>query len=311
MLSRDARGFRLAGVRSAGLAVSALVLSGGVLLTPHPPVASATDCPDAEVIFARGTDEPPGLGRVGDALVDALRKQTAGLNIDTYAVNYKASKLQLHGGDGANDVISHIKQTVSACPDTKIVLGGFSQGASVIDIVAGVPLGGITWGSSLPPEYIDNIAAVATFGNVADRTGGALSAQSASLGAKAIDLCNPGDPICHAGPGNAWSGHTEGYVPGYTSQAAAFIAAKLLAGYSQHLPGYGSPPGYGPTYPYGTDSSLSGPLPGSGPDLSSHGPQPGYPAETPGYGSQPVTPGPSTAAPSSPAPGVGLVSAIR
>ena len=104
--------------------------------------ASAADCPDAEVIFARGTDEPPGLGRVGDAFVDALRKQAAGMSIDTYAVNYKAGKLQLHGGDGAEDAISHIKSTVSSCPDTKIVLGGFSQGASVIDIVAGVPMGG-------------------------------------------------------------------------------------------------------------------------------------------------------------------------
>lgn len=108
-------------------------------------------------------------------------------------------------------------------------------------------MAGITWGSSLPPEYADNIAAVATFGNVADRTGGSLPNQSALLGAKAIDLCNPGDPICHAGPGNAWSGHTEGYVPGYTDQAAAFVAARLLAAMPQTV--YGPPPGYGPASP--------------------------------------------------------------
>ena len=55
------------------------------------------------------------------------------------------------------------------------------------------------------------------------------------LGSKAIDLCNPSDPICHAGQGNEWSGHTEGYVPVYTTQAAAFVASKLLAGTGQQV----------------------------------------------------------------------------
>lgn len=193
------------------------------------PSAAATDCPDAEVIFARGTGEPRGLGRVGDALVGSLRQQT-GMNIDTYGVNYPAGKLQLGGGDGANDTISRVKKVAQECPDTKIVLGGYSQGASVIDIVAGVPVGGVSWGSPLPAQYVDNIAAVATFGNIVGRSGSPLSSQSALLGSKTIDLCNPGDPICHAGPGNEWSDHTDGYVPTYTTQAATFIAAKLLVG---------------------------------------------------------------------------------
>lgn len=220
-----------------GTAVGLLVVSMG---TSQTPVASADDCPDAEVVFARGTNEPPGLGRVGDAFVDELRQQTSGMDIDTYGVNYAASKLQLHGGDGANDVISHVKATVSSCPNTKIVLGGYSQGASVMDIVAGVPIGGINWGNSLPPQYQDNIAAVVTFGDIADRAGGSLPTKSALLGSKAIDFCNPVDPICHAGAGNEWIGHTEGYVPVYTTQAANFVAAKLetLVGVPHMPPGY-------------------------------------------------------------------------
>ncbi|GAY15544.1 serine esterase [Mycobacterium sp. shizuoka-1] len=255
------------------------------------------------MIFARGTDEPAGLGRVGAAFVDSLRAQT-GMNIDTYAVDYKASKLQLHGGDGANDAIAHIKSTVSACPDTQIVLGGFSQGASVIDIVAGVPLGGITWGSSLPPQYVDNIAAVATFGNVAGRTGGSLATQSTLLGDKAVDMCNPADPICHAGPGNEWSGHTEGYVPGYTAQAASFAAAKLLAGSSQHLPGYGATPGYGPVPGYGPAPGYSPASTGYGPDATVHGPLPGSGQQTPGPTSSPV-------GPASPSPGPGYAAEVH
>ncbi len=225
--------------RLLGLGSSALITAAGLLGAPAAvPVASADDCPDVEVIFARGTNEPPGMGRVGDAFVESLRQQTSGLNIDTYGVNYAASKLQLHGGDGANDTINRIKQAVQKCPNTKIVLGGYSQGASVMDIVAGVPIGGINWGSSITPDLASHVAAVATFGDVADRAGGTLPSQSALLGSKAIDLCNPNDPICHAGPGNEWSGHTEGYVPVYTTQAAAFVASKLM-GAGQSVPGYG------------------------------------------------------------------------
>jgi len=56
-----------------GLGASALVIAAGLLTNPAAaPKASADDCPDVEVIFARGTNEPPGLGRVGDAFVDSL-----------------------------------------------------------------------------------------------------------------------------------------------------------------------------------------------------------------------------------------------
>ena len=291
-----ALGARSAG-RWVGLGASALVTATGLLVTPYAApysaVASADDCPDVEVIFARGTNEPPGLGRVGDAFVDSLRQQT-GLNIDTYGVNYAASKLQLHGGDGANDTINRVKQAVAKCPNTKIVLGGYSQGASVMDIVAGVPIGGINWGSSLPPEYAGNIAAVATFGDVADRAGGTLPSQSALLGSKAIDLCNPNDPICHAGPGNEWSGHTEGYVPVYTTQAAAFVASKLLAGTGQQVPGFGPPQGYGPQTPgYGPQTPVYGPqTPGSGPSIHGNVPPNSPYSPTPNSPNTPNTPSP-------------------
>ena len=291
-----ALGARSAG-RWLGLGASALVTATGLLVTPYTTpysaVASADDCPDVEVIFARGTNEPPGLGRVGDAFVDSLRQQS-GLNIDTYGVNYAASKLQLHGGDGANDTINRVKQAVAKCPNTKIVLGGYSQGASVMDIVAGVPIGGINWGSSLPPEYAGNIAAVATFGDVADRAGGTLPSQSALLGSKAIDLCNPNDPICHAGPGNEWSGHTEGYVPVYTTQAAAFVASKLLAGTGQQVPGFGPPQGYGPQTPgYGPQTPVYGPqTPGSGPSIHGNVPPNSPYSPTPNSPNTPSTPSP-------------------
>jgi cutinase len=82
---------------------------------------------------------------------------------------------------------------------------------------------------------------------VADRTKQPITTQSSLLGSKAMDLCNPSDPICHEGPGNEWSGHTEGYVPIYTDQAASFVVAQLLGGQSPATSGPYATPGPSPT----------------------------------------------------------------
>jgi cutinase len=257
--------------RWARVGAAALLGVAGLHVMSSATPASADDCADAEVVFARGTDEPKGMGLVGNAFADSLREQAFGMDIATYAVDYDAGKLQLGSGDGAKDAISHIKSTVATCPDTKIVLGGYSQGANVVNIVAGNPIVGIAWGASLPSELAGNVAAIATFGNVANRAGTKLPSQTALFAGKGIDLCNPADPICHAGEGNAWSGHTEGYVPAYTTQAAAFAASKLLAGIDHMVPGFGQTPGYGQFPGYATPPAGSDHMP------------PGYGTQTPTY----------------------------
>ena len=55
------------------------------------PVAGAAPCPDVEVVFARGTTEPPGVGGIGQAFVDSVRSQVGGRSVGVYAVNYPAS----------------------------------------------------------------------------------------------------------------------------------------------------------------------------------------------------------------------------
>jgi len=230
------RGFRWAGVGAAAVLAAGVLLVAPSTVRSAVPSAGADNCPDIAVTFARGTDEPAGLGLVGGALVDSLRQNT-GKNIDAYPVNYRATLLQLHGNDGAKDAIKHIKDVADKCPATPQVLGGYSQGASVVDIVTGTQIGGVGWGDSLPPQYASHIVAVTTFGNPADRSGGTIAAQSAMFGAKAVDYCNPEDPICHAGQGNQWSGHTDGYVPVYTSQAASFVQTRLLSVLPPTAPG--------------------------------------------------------------------------
>jgi cutinase len=56
------------------------------------------------------------------------------------------------------------------CPNTRLVLGGYSQGAMVIDLItiAQARVAGFI-PASLPADVADHVAAVAVFGNPTDR----------------------------------------------------------------------------------------------------------------------------------------------
>ncbi|OOK67363.1 cutinase family protein [Mycobacterium kansasii] len=52
------------------------------------------------------------------------------------------------------------------------MLGGYSQGAAVIDIVTAAPLAALGFTQPLPAEAADHVAAVTLFGNPSGRAGG-------------------------------------------------------------------------------------------------------------------------------------------
>ncbi|MDV3127482.1 cutinase family protein [Mycobacterium sp. 21AC1] len=208
---------------AALVAVAALVLP---VLAPRPTgglgVAAAEDCPDIQVVFARGTSEAPGLGRIGSAFVNSLRNKVGGRSVGTYAVNYPASYDFLAAANGANDASGHIQWMVDNCPATRLVLGGYSQGAAVIDVIAAVPFPAIGFNSPLPPNVPEHVAAVAVFGNPTAKLGLPLTA-SPVYGTRAIDMCNGGDPVCTDGDSVAAHRAYEGAA----SQAADFVAGRL------------------------------------------------------------------------------------
>lgn len=204
------------------LRVTAAAFIAAAMSLIAPPVASAF-CPDVEVVFARGTDEPAGVGRVGGAFVDELRHHTW-RSIGAYGVNYPANVDFFASADGADDASSHVQHMAGSCPNTKLVLGGYSQGAAVIDIVTAAPLPGLGFHNPLPDGAADHVAAVALFGNPSGRAGKLMGMLSPYFAGKIIDLCNPGDPICS--DGKNWQAHL-GYVPGLTSQAANFAAGRI------------------------------------------------------------------------------------
>src|SRR6195952_3040686 len=109
-------------------AVAAVVLAGASSAVVPPP-AYAPPCAHVEVVFARGTFEAPGLGYVGDAFVDSLRAKT-GKSVDVYGVNYPASLDFAAAADGIADAGNKVRDLAATCPNSKIVLGGYSQGAA-------------------------------------------------------------------------------------------------------------------------------------------------------------------------------------
>jgi cutinase len=209
-------------VRAAAAAILALGALPAAL--PGAPAANALGCNDIEVVFARGTSELPGIGRVGESFVDDLRARVGNRSVGTYSVNYPASYDFLTAANGANDASAYIQNIVNTCPGTKLVLGGYSQGAGVIDIITSVPFPAIGFTNPLPPEMADRIAAVAVFGNPTAKVGLPLTS-SPVYGTRAIDLCNSGDPVCSAG--NDVAAHRSYGPAGLTNQAAAFVASLL------------------------------------------------------------------------------------
>jgi cutinase len=212
---------RVAALGGVLTAVAALLAPAGV--------ARADDCPDVEVIFARGTGEPPGVGRVGQAFADALAPRLGGRTMDTYAVNYPASLNFLAAASGADDAAARIADMGGRCPQTTLVLGGFSQGAAAVSMLAGVPpvgqrIGSIGSAPPLPPASAGQVAAVAVFGNPGARFGTPLSSTGQFAG-RAIDLCSGGDPICSDGRDRG--AHSSYELPPYPDQAAGFVAGLL------------------------------------------------------------------------------------
>ncbi|MEE6135013.1 cutinase family protein [Mycobacterium sp. 050128] len=210
-------------------ALVAVAVSLAALVSGPAPKARA-DCPDVQLIFARGTNEPPGLGVVGDALFGALQGSLGGRSFDNYAVNYPASYNFLQTGDGANDARDHIAAMADQCPATHLILGGFSQGAAAVSMLAGVPPLGNTVGEfgsapALDPGLANKIRAVAVFGNPGNRFNTPLSTAGEFAG-RAIDLCAAGDPVCVVG-GRDRDAHHDYSAPPYPGQAAGFIAGRV------------------------------------------------------------------------------------
>lgn len=219
--------------------LAAVVMSVVALIGPlsaAPRAAADPGCPDVDVVFARGTFEAPGVGATGQAFVDALNARLAGKTVAVDPVNYPASLDFGRAVDGVADASSKVEAAAANCPNTKIVLGGYSQGAAVAaytttdSVPDGVALpDGI---GPMPPGVAPKVAAVVLFAppsdgflNLVDR-----SAPPINIGplyaAKTLQLCADGDPVCAPG-GRDRAAHSSYRDNGMANQAADFTRSRL------------------------------------------------------------------------------------
>lgn len=222
---------------------AAVLAASAVLPVTLAAPASAAPCPDAELVFARGTGEAPGVGGIGQSYVDALRAQLGARTLDVYPVNYAASDDFTNRDafaatviDGVKDAGARVQATATNCPDTKIVLGGYSQGAVVAGFVtsdrvpAGVPASIAP--APLPANVADRVAAVTLFGTPSPAFLQQYAAPELTIGpayaGKTLQLCAQGDTICDGTPGGQPSfAHITYGFNGMTNEAATYAVDRI------------------------------------------------------------------------------------
>ncbi|KAI4854097.1 cutinase-domain-containing protein [Aureobasidium sp. EXF-8845] len=127
-------------------------------------------CKPVTYIFARGTTEIGNMGStVGPALQKALESAFGQNNVATQGVTYPADVAGAISGalspgtaQGARTMASLAQQVLSKCPDTKVVLAGYSQGAeqvhgALINLQNGQVAAAITFGDPLQRSPFRNI----------------------------------------------------------------------------------------------------------------------------------------------------------
>jgi cutinase len=150
-------------------------------------------------------------------------------NIDVYAVRYPAdNEIDV----GANDMSAHIQSIANTCPDTRLVLGGYSLGAAVTDVVLALPFAFFGFDNPLPADMEPKIAAVALFGN-GSAWAGPITNFNPTYSERTIELCHGADPICNPADPNTWEQNwvdhaAKAYIDaGMVNQAADFVAGRL------------------------------------------------------------------------------------
>ncbi|KAK5945507.1 hypothetical protein PMZ80_002712 [Knufia obscura] len=170
-------------------------------------VASNTGCTPLTVIFARGTGEPGNVGIISaPPMFKALIQNLGPESLTLQGVDYPASAAgNINCGSGGGSQMATLARTIKGrCPDTKLVLSGYSQGACVVHNAVGA--GGFS---------ASDVDAAVLFGD---------PFRGAAVGsAPVLNLCASGDTVCggRVSGGASGSGHLS--YGGDAQTAAKFI----------------------------------------------------------------------------------------
>jgi cutinase len=226
----------LAVIRRLALAAVAAAMALGGLATGT--ALAAPGCADVHWIGAAGSGQRDAVGLMSNAGMGSVLYQsyqqlssdllTEGLTMSAEAVRYPAAAVPQEGGlggwldflssvdDGTDATIEQFDAFTERCPNTEVVLAGYSQGAMVIHRnlykladdprVAAVLL--IADGDRLPVDTtikMGSTAMVPSEGKgVAQEHSLLASTNTAMLppaiGARTVSVCDIGDPVCDYDP---------------------------------------------------------------------------------------------------------------
>ncbi|KAH8900096.1 cutinase-domain-containing protein [Thozetella sp. PMI_491] len=210
-------------------------------------LAAARNCTTTGVhmIVTRASTELPGTGIIG-AVALQVQQQIPGSDID--ATIYPATLLEYVSSEtqGMAALTKLITDYSTDCPDSKIVLMGYSQGAQVTaDVVCGASEQNFPTTSSLSANITNKIAAIvlmgdpthtvnATFNRGNSTKDGIFPRQNiegcSAVQSKMVAYCNDMDTFCDSGPNNATGiGIHLQYVQTDGTDAANFVVAKVKA----------------------------------------------------------------------------------
>ncbi|KAH8647048.1 cutinase [Tricladium varicosporioides] len=191
------------------------------------------------MIVARASTEQPGQGIIGAV---ASQVQQAVPGSDSEAVDYPATlqNYQSSEASGVAAMTKLIQDYTARCPNSKIALMGYSQGAQVAgDVICGTTSNGFTPTQPLDAALTKNIVAMIQMGDptqVPGLTQNVGSSQNEGVfprvnaagcttaSAIAQSYCDNGDTFCDSG--NSIATHLS-YVNEFGTQAAQFVISKV------------------------------------------------------------------------------------
>lgn len=213
---------------AAAIAVTALAgVSGGT-------AAAAPACADYHWIGAAGSGQRDGAGLtanggMGDVVYQSYQQLSSALaasgrTITAEAVQYPAAAVPLGGGlggwmdfmdsvhDGTDATAEQLAAFTARCPQTPVVLAGYSQGAMIIHRnlhdLAGDPHVAaallVADGDRLPADTTINLGSTAVLPGVGKGVAQEHSFLASTdtsplppaIGTRTVSVCDVGDPVC-------------------------------------------------------------------------------------------------------------------
>jgi acetylxylan esterase len=219
------------------VAAVALPVLAGLASAGPVEIEARQSCPGVHVFGARETTAPAGYG-TSQGLVNMVKQAYSGSTSE--AINYPACGGQSQCGgvsydnsasQGTQAVVSAVNSFNQRCPNTKIVLIGYSQGGQIMDNALCGGAGATLSGNALKavkaaifmgdPHNVNglpyNVGTCRAGGFAARPSGFQCSPASPSI---IQSYCDSTDPYCCNG--NDANSHQQ-YVNKYGQQALAFI----------------------------------------------------------------------------------------